>query len=36
MFSVIAGTVPSSLDGFAFWFFVIHGPGYGAPDLRVP
>jgi hypothetical protein len=22
--------------GFAFWFFVIHGPGYGAPDLRVP
>lgn len=22
--------------GFAIWFFVIHGPGYGAPDLRVP
>jgi hypothetical protein len=22
--------------GFVIWFFVIHGPGYGAPDLRVP
>ncbi|HEY4451326.1 MAG TPA: hypothetical protein VGN13_07000 [Solirubrobacteraceae bacterium] len=22
--------------GFAIWFFVINGPGYHSPDLRVP
>jgi hypothetical protein len=33
---IFAATVATCAFAFAFWFFVIHGPGYGAPDLRVP
>jgi predicted secreted protein len=31
-----AATAAICAIAFALWFFVIHGPGYGAPDLRVP
>jgi hypothetical protein len=33
---IFAATAAAFALAFAFWFFVIHGPGYGAPDLRVP
>lgn len=33
---IFAATAAVCALAFAFWFFVIHGPGYGAPDLRVP
>jgi hypothetical protein len=33
---IFAATAVAFAAGFAVWFFVIHGPGYGAPDLRVP
>jgi hypothetical protein len=33
---IFAVTAGAFFFGFAVWFFVIHGPGYGAPDLRVP
>ena len=33
---IFAATATVCALAFAFWFFVIHGPGYGAPDLRVP
>jgi hypothetical protein len=33
---IFAATAAVCAFAFAFWFFVIHGPGYGAPDLRVP
>lgn len=33
---IFAATAAICALAFAFWFFVIHGPGYGAPDLRVP
>jgi hypothetical protein len=33
---IFAATAAAFALGFAVWFFVIHGPGYGAPDLRVP
>jgi hypothetical protein len=33
---IFAATAASCAVAFAFWFFVINGPGYGAPDLRVP
>jgi hypothetical protein len=33
---IFAATAAVFAVGFAVWFFVIHGPGYGAPDLRVP
>ena len=33
---IFAATAAACALAFAFWFFVIHGPGYGAPDLRVP
>lgn len=33
---IFAATAAVCALAFAFWFFVINGPGYGAPDLRVP
>lgn len=33
---IFAATAAVCALAFAVWFFVIHGPGYGAPDLRVP
>jgi hypothetical protein len=33
---IFAASAAAFAVGFAVWFFVIHGPGYGAPDLRVP
>jgi hypothetical protein len=33
---VFAVTAAIGAVGFAIWFFVIQGPGYGSPDLRVP
>jgi predicted secreted protein len=33
---IFAATAAVCALAFALWFFVIHGPGYGAPDLRVP
>jgi hypothetical protein len=33
---IFAVTAVVGAVAFAVWFFVIHGPGYGSPDLRVP
>jgi predicted secreted protein len=33
---VFAVTAAIGAVAFAIWFFVIQGPGYGSPDLRVP
>lgn len=33
---IFAVTAAIGAVAFAVWFFVIHGPGYGVPDLRVP